>query len=145
MSSATPIIPFICALTHVHISQPFRASSISLASDLLGARSLAVRAVHLLRTRTYLARLLLNLADDFLGGAFNLVLYAGLVFVVGSWSALFCNPGSGARLGSVGLGPLGGRGGALARGFGGDGSDDSRPGVAGCAGGRGHCRVGWLR
>lgn len=104
----------------------------------MAARSLAIRAVHLLSACTNLARLVLNFAHDFLNRAFNFVLDAGLAFVVGSWSAFLGDAGSRARFGGIGLGLLGG--GALARRLGGDGSYNSRLRVAGCAAGRGHCR-----
>lgn len=103
----------------------------------MAARSLAIRAVHLLSACTNLARLVLNFAHDFLNRALNFVLDAGLAFVVGSWSAFLGDAGSRARFGGIGLGLLGG--GALARRLGGDGSYNSRLRVAGCAAGRGHC------
>ena len=93
--------------------------------------------MHLLGTCTNLARLVFNFAHDFLNRALNLVLDAGLAFVVGSWSAFLGDTSSRARFGGVSLGLL--SGGALARRFGGDGGYDSRLGVAGCAAGRGHC------
>jgi hypothetical protein len=104
----------------------------------LAARSLAIRAVHLLSACTNFARLVLNFAHDFLNRALNLVLDAGLAFVVGSWSAFLGDAGSRARFGGVGLGLL--RGGTLARRLGGDGGYNSGLRVAGCAAGRGHYR-----
>jgi len=114
----------------------FIAQSI-LDNILFAARSLVICAVHLLGACTNLARLVFNFAHDFLNRALNLVLDAGLAFVVGSWSAFLGDASSRARFGGVSLGLL--SGGALARRLGGDGGYDSRLGVAGCAAGRGHC------
>jgi hypothetical protein len=109
-----------------------------LDDNFFAAGSLAICAMHLLGACTNLTRLVFNFAHDFLNCALNLVLDAGLAFVVGSWSAFLGDAGSRARFGGVGLGLLGG--GALARRLGGDGGYDSRLRVAGCAAGRGHCR-----
>jgi hypothetical protein len=122
-----------CAITRI---QPCTMDFVTLDNNLPAARVLAICAMHLLGACSYLARLVLNLANDLLHGTFDLVLDARLAFVVGSWSALLCDAGSRARLGSVGLGLLGR---ALARWLSGDGSYDSRLGVAGCAAGGGHC------
>jgi hypothetical protein len=130
---ATRMIPQ-CAMTHI---QPSLARFLALDNNLPAARLLAISAMHLLGACSFLARLMLNLAYDFLHSTFNLVLHARLAFVVGSWGAFLCDASSRARLGSIGLGLLGS--GALARRLGGDGGYDSRLGVAGCAAGGGHC------
>jgi hypothetical protein len=121
-----------CAITRI---QPCTVDFVTLDNNLPAARVLAICAMHLLGACTYLARLVLNLANDLLHGTFDLVLDARLAFVVSSWSTLLCDAGSRARLRSVCLGLLGR---SLARRLGGDSGYDSRFGIAGCAAGGGH-------
>ena len=124
-------------MRHNTYSTFHRERVFTLDDNFFVARSLAICAVHLLGACTNLARLVFNFAHDFLNRALNLVLDAGLAFVVGSWSPFLGDAGSGARFGGVGLGLL--SGGSLARRLSGDGGNDSRLRVAGCAAGRGHC------
>jgi hypothetical protein len=124
-------------MRHNTYSTLHRADSVTLDNNFPAARLLAICAMHLLGACTFLARLALDLAHDFLHCTFNFVLEAGLAFVVGGRSTFLCDAGSRARLGSVGLGLLGG--GALARWLSGDSGYDSRLGVAGCTAGGGHC------
>jgi hypothetical protein len=99
---------------------------------------LAIGALHLLRSRGLLARLILNHALDLLHRALDLVLERWLSLVVGVWGALLGHAGLG-RERSLGLLGACDRGLAFACRLGGDGSEDSGFGVAGCAASLGHC------
>lgn len=101
-------------------------------------------AIHLLGAGRLLARFPLDRAGRLLDCALGLVLESGLRLALCTRSSLLGHAARGLGFGSAGLGGSAGRV-ALARRFGGDGVEHSRPRVASRAAGLGHFVAGGLR